>query len=327
MNDILPKEKKLQSKVQEQIHYCLNCQARDSGEWIWVMGERYDLEQLFDDCDVEEDLRDKITKDLYCPYCGTELNRYDEIGLESRFDKEIRIYVEKAEKKYGKRIKDLQNGIRQYPQLALRFPLARTILNEIGEKAMPVCSIEGEHYRARKVSNAKVLRSTDFFAPPVGLSEEGRFNHAGQSHFYLADDKETAISEIIYDDNPPVLIWLQKFDIKKTDEILDISYDWERLGPSISTILVALHKSKLFMQSSRNMDKWKPDYNITRFVMDCAKYHGYNGIKYNSVRDSIGRNIVLFNCSKEMFNDFDKPEIVIHNKESDEKQLDDMIID
>ena len=65
------REEKKRIKVQNDIHYCLNCQARDSGDWIWVLGERYDLEDLFDDHNVEEDLRDRlIANGLYCNYCA-----------------------------------------------------------------------------------------------------------------------------------------------------------------------------------------------------------------------------------------------------------------
>ncbi len=59
--------------------------------------------------------------------------------------------------------------------------------------------------------------------------------------------------------------------------------------------------------------------------MDCTKYHGYKGIKYNSVRDPGGRNVVLFECNKDLFNSYEKPEIIIHNKDSNEKQFNDMI--
>lgn len=63
---------------------------------------------------------------------------------------------------------------------------------------------------------------------------------------------------------------------------------------------------------------WKPDYNITRFIMDCAKYNGYNSIKYNSIRNPTGTDIVLFECKREMFVSYSKPQIVIHNRESEE---------
>lgn len=34
------KEQRLRNKIQEKIHYCYNCQAYDSGDIVWVMGEK-----------------------------------------------------------------------------------------------------------------------------------------------------------------------------------------------------------------------------------------------------------------------------------------------
>ncbi len=112
---------------------------------------------------------------------------------------------------------------------------------------MPICTIDGVFYRARKVTTPDVLKSDDFLAPPIGLSQEGRFNHSGQSYFYIADSKETAIYEVIYNDNP-TLLWLQQFNIKPISDILDLSFDWNRLGPSTSTLLVAIHNSNILVQ-------------------------------------------------------------------------------
>lgn len=323
--ELTPKEESKRIKVQDDIHYCLNCQARDGGDWLWIMGERYDLEDLFNDHNVKENMRDRLIQyGLHCKYCGTELNRYDEIGLEDKFDKEINKHLKDAKRKYGKRINELNRSIKCYPTLALSFPLAKSINKEIKEKKMPVCSIEGDYYRVRKVSKPDVLNSEDFLAPPIGMPQEGRFNHSGQSHFYIANSKNTAISEVIYNDGSS-LLWLQKFVLNEITNILDLSFDWENLGVSTSTLLVAIHDSSILSKSKDNKDMWKPNYNITRFIMDCAKCHGYSGIKYNSVHDSIGKNIVLFNCEEQMFKEYGKPEIIIHREASEKDSFDNMI--
>ncbi len=103
MDKLTLKEERLFEKIQDQIHFCLNCQARDSGDWIWVMGERYELEQLFEDFDVKDETRDKvIAHGLYCNYCGTQLFRDDEIGLEDKYDKEINKHIKVAVKNMEK---------------------------------------------------------------------------------------------------------------------------------------------------------------------------------------------------------------------------------
>lgn len=43
------------------------------------------------------------------------------------------------------------------------------------------------------------------------------FNHAGQSHLYLANNKETAIREISEGHNS-LLLWYQEFDVEKEDQ-------------------------------------------------------------------------------------------------------------
>jgi hypothetical protein len=321
--ELKAKEEKLKNQIQEDIHYCLNCQARDSGDWIWILGERYDLEDLFDDYEIKESLRDKISEYLYCPNCGTDLNRYDEIGLEEKYDIEIKGHLKEAKKKYGKRISKLSQSIKKYPTLALTLPLGKSIYKEIKSLTLPRCKVEGDFFRARKISDSRIMSNEDFLAPPIGKSEEGRFNHSGQSHFYISDDKETAIYESLGVDEPS-LIWIQKFELTTIDNVLDLSYNWDHLGPSTSTLLVALHDSSVLEQSNENKERWKPDYYITRFIMDCAKKSGYNGIRYNTTKNSIGKNTVLFECKQEWILSFEKPEVLIHNPQSKNENFEDL---
>jgi RES domain. len=320
---LTPKEQRLVNKIQEGIHYCLNCQARDSGEWIWVLGKRYDLEDLLDDFEVKEEIRDKIVDHLSCPHCGTSLNRGDEVGIESPYDKEINNHVAQAKKKYGKKISEFKDGLKRYPTLALQYSLAKEIFKEIKDSKLPCCTISGTFFRARKVANHEVLQSEDFLNPPIGKSEEGRFNHSGQSHFYLAKRKDTAIYECLQDERP-TLLWIQQFTLKKINKILDLSFNWDFLTPSTSALLIALHESRILMQSENNKEKWKPDYYITRFIMDCAKNEGYKGIMYNSVKDSTGINVVLFDCKKDLISRFGKPKITIYKPMSVETQFSDL---
>ncbi|MBI1225158.1 MAG: RES domain-containing protein [Bacteroidetes bacterium] len=323
-DELTLKEERLKDKIQAEIHYCLNCQPRDSGEWIWVFGVRYDIEDLFDDFKVEKKSREKIIQHLICPNCGTEVELGYDIGLEDRFDKEIRVHLSNAERKYGKKIERLSNGIRSHPTIALSFPLAKSILREIKNRKLPCCSIQGDFYRSRKITSPDIFSLEDFLSPPTGKSDEGRFNHSGQSHLYIAEDQETAIIESL-GDRKPSLIWMQKFSLKKIENILDLSYDWDKLGPSTSTLLVALHNSSVLQQSINNKDKWKPDYYLTRFIMDCAKISGYNGIKYNSTKNHSGINIVLFEFGKGVIESFEKPEVIIYNPESPTTQFNQLL--
>jgi len=74
-------EEAIKDKIQNQIYYCLNCQPRDSGEWIWIYGERQDLDELFYEYNLKDEQIEKIASHLVCPFCGTQLERGAEIGL------------------------------------------------------------------------------------------------------------------------------------------------------------------------------------------------------------------------------------------------------
>ncbi len=123
---------------------------------------------------------------------------------------------------------------------------------------------------------------------------DGRFNHAGQSHLYLSNDKETALKEAL-NRKAAGLVWLQKFVIKEeVKNILDLSFNWDNLTPTTNTLLLSL---KFLIQLEGRIEIKEIGSRIiylTRFIMDCAKKSGYNGIKYDSTKDTSSYNMVLF---------------------------------
>lgn len=126
---------------------------------------------------------------------------------------------------------------------------------------------------------------------------EGRYNHAGQPHWYLADSEITAIGEVLDDDGG--VVWVQRFKIKPCKKVLDLctSIDGDDWPNELANLEVAL---ALVMMGSldSHVDRkkaWKPEYLLPRFVMDAAKLAGFEGIRYRSVRSLYGQNLVLFN--------------------------------
>ena len=71
---------KYQKLIQPHIGYCVTCQPYDEGDVVWVFGDRADLEELFDEYEVPEDLCDELAANLYFQNCGRDLCRYDNIG-------------------------------------------------------------------------------------------------------------------------------------------------------------------------------------------------------------------------------------------------------
>ncbi len=308
--ELTAQEKELQSKIQAEIAYCLNCQARDSREWIWVQGEESNIEDLFDSYEVDEDTREKLIVDLQCLNCGNDIARYDDIGLEEDFEAEKEEKLKQINDQYKEKIQEMESGIKSFPLLALTFPLAQEIFDEISKNKIPYCSISGIFYRTRIPDGSKVLDEEGMLAPPLGKSTEGRFNHAGQNHLYISENKETAIREILKSQEP-ALIWIQEIEVSKIENILDLSFKWDNVTNSPSKLLIALHDSQVLMRSKGNKEFWRPDYTITRFIMDCAKSSNYNGIKYNSSESFEGVNIVLFELDKNKIVPREKPDIVI----------------
>ncbi len=62
-------------EIQPEIEYCYNCQPRDSGETIWIQGIECDLEDLFNDYEVPDEIRDEVADGLVCKFCGTQMER------------------------------------------------------------------------------------------------------------------------------------------------------------------------------------------------------------------------------------------------------------
>lgn len=318
--DLTAKEERICKKVQSLIEYCLYCQPYDDGEAVWIYGERTELYDLMDEYEISDTSKENIVGNLFCPYCGNESFSLGlDVGLKTKFEKDVDKHLNNVRRIYGKQVKDLETLLEQYPLLAYQNSFAKRIYKEIVSRKLPVTSAKGEFYRARKVENAEVLKSKKMYSAPLGKPNEGRFNHAGQSHLYLANEKTTALKEVTANESA-LLVWCQKFEISRTiRDIIDLSFDWEYLTPSTSTLLLSLKLYNSIDRSDRNKENWKPDYYLTRYIMDCAKKAGYNGIKYNSTKESYAYDLVLFYPEKSKIKAVGNPsiEIFLNSEERD----------
>jgi hypothetical protein len=211
------------------------------------------------------------------------------------FFKKVQQHIRKAKDKYGKSIIELEKLLLRAPMLAMTDPLAKKIKREMEARSVRRIELKGVFYRARPVEKGHIFSTREMTAPPLGWPNEGRFNHSGQNHLYLSTDEETCVKEVL--DGLPEkgeVCCIKWKLVHPTKNVLDLSYDWKDLGPSASTLLVALNAMRALERRHRNNLNWKPDYVLTRMIMDCAKESGFSGIQYNSVK-SHGKNIVLFN--------------------------------
>ena len=298
--DMLPvltkKEENYVKRVQKQIHYCTYDQSYDGGDVIWLFGDKTELTDLLYNSNVPEENWDNVIAHLHCPACGhSNFELAETVGLQTKYDREIEEHTKKAQKKYGKQIEGFEKHLEVNPMLGYQHSFGRKLYREIKAANIPSIEVNGKFYRSRAVQSSEILTSKKMSKAPSGKPTEGRFNHSGQSHLYLASDKETALKEIANTENP-LLAWCQVFQIGECiPKILDLSFEWIDLSLSTSTLLLSLKMQRAIDRTNGNKENWRPDYFLTRYIMDCAVMLGYNGIKYNSTKDFANYNIVIFN--------------------------------
>lgn len=246
------------------------------------------------------------------------LECFHAIGDEDKYDYEVKEKINAAKRKYGKRLNEFQEYLEKYPSLALNIPLGRKLFKEITSDTAPHCTISGDWFRGRVVNESRVYKNGDMFAPPAGIVGDGRYHNAGQSVLYLSEKKDIAVGESIERLNESVLVWVQEYTITEIPKVLDLSNDWSKLEIIESAVMIAVLSSRVLDQRVEDRNKiWKPQYSITRFVSDCARSAGFNGIRYTSSR-GYGDNVVIFNWNETNIKPIGDPKIFIHKPKSDE---------
>lgn len=320
--DLTQKEERIRKKIQSMIEYCEYDQSYEGG-WMW--GERTELYDILSQHDITDESKWKILGHLACPACGnTSFELSSDIGVKSQFDKDVDAHYTKVDKAFRDKVNEFLAVLEKHPMLALNHSLGKRILREIKSKKLPITEVHDEFHRVRIVETAQVFKEKDLYTPPTGKPSEGRFNHAGQSHLYLANAKDAAVKEIA-PHKKSFLYWHQIFKITKPiGNILDLTFDWQALTPSTEALLLALHLGGTITKNDRNTKNWKPDYFITRFIMDCAIMAGYKGIKYNSAKGQYKFNLVLFKPNKRIIKALQTPTVeVFRTKKEDWDILDD----
>lgn len=298
--DLNKTAEKYREKVQKLIKYCVTCQPYDGGSYVWIMGDKTTIDEIFDSVDCPERYRDDIAKHLGCPNCGnSSFERYDTVGTEDGYILRAERHYYKSLNLYNKRISNFKEHLEKYPSLAVSHSLGRKILKEITEMKVDSDSIKNDEnswFRARGVDQSRVFDSNDLYAPPLGKSSGGRFHHPGQSVLYLADSKDLAMTEALENPSIPSIIWVQEYKLsREIDNLLDLRYDWDNYGQLSNLTMAALLASGCIFEAVEDRNnKWKPQYFITTFIADCARLAGYKGILYSSSRGN-GYNVVIFN--------------------------------
>ncbi len=175
---------------------------------------------------------------------------------------------------------------RRTPFFVLAYPLAVQVRREISELSSRLLprTLPGNWYRGRLKSIEEAC-SGDFGPPPKSITQEGRYNHAGRPVVYLADAPATCWEECRRPSGP---FSIARFAFKHPLRILDLC-EPDGLDQGLAAMLF----SSLMSAPSENNGWDRPEYTITRFVADCARFESVDGILYPSTRFGNGSNLVV----------------------------------
>jgi hypothetical protein len=302
-SDLTKRELSQLKKIQNEIVYCNS----DFAAGRFIFGNEKDIDDLLDRFLVEPKSREKILENLECPTCG---NKYFDlsstVGVRSKYEIQLDDLYKDSKSKYYKAFLELES-YHDKQSLALNTKIGRKILKELKLNLQNSISVQGVFYRGRR-DEGRVLTSTDMLLPPIGLANEGRYNNNGLPHLYMGDSEHTAIVETCQNLDYDINVYIQEFELKTPVlNILDLSHDYLEIGLETPQVIVSLFD--FISIKNRNFKNYKPDYFITRFITDCAKLVGYNGIKYNSALTRTTKNLVLFSIPSDLI-PIDNPKLI-----------------
>lgn len=217
-----------------------------------------------------------------CPRCGSEL-KHNIWPYELPFN-----VVEDFEDK----LNEIAGISAKTPFMLLEHYFAREIYDVISELASEVkpTKLLHTHFRARMKDSLKSHETSEFDFPPNKFASEGRYNHAGISALYLASDMQTCFHEMREAD-----CIIAEIDIEGDLKVLDLLNPF-KAHEKHSDLLNTLTYSALMSAKQSDTGWFKPKYIFTRFIADCAKYAGFDAIKYPSTRNAEENyNIVILN--------------------------------
>jgi hypothetical protein len=180
---------------------------------------------------------------------------------------------------------------RTAPFLLLSHPFATKVFEVIKRKiesaeTLPKKSVWYRGRMARDLPASSTI--SDFGPPPAAKVIEGRYNHAGHAMVYLADLPKTVQGEMRASEPIAVATIELDFPCKVLDLMISDDVDGDD-----DEVIQCLARSAL-SAAPRKSNGWdRPEYVFTRFVADCARHAGFGAIRYGSVQDSEGVNVVV----------------------------------
>lgn len=297
--------------VQAHVAYCLYCQPYDGGDPVWVFGRRGTVDEVLDLEGVPENLRDEVAARISCPNCGKGgFERWEDYGAKSEHEIRADARWEKWYDEYQGRVEDFAAHLKQFPYLGLLHPVGKLIHDSINSFKAELVK-DQVWRRARKPIGAKMPTVEDMMPPPPNLAAaEGRFSHFGQSVFYLANNDQAALAEILDRDSGENVGWVQDFQVHDAGRILDLRRDVnDAEDESIPIVALGLISEHLPSLQPNPDSAWKPEYFVPRFIADVARHEGFDGIMFES-RKHYYCNLVLFSWNEDRIEPDGTPRLV-----------------
>lgn len=276
--------KLLANIARARFHACEHCSQSQAFTY---------LECILEQCRFSKTEIRRLDGEISCPGCESYLNLSDNVADYSAQDLKAIRRLDAGFQKYLPELKKLNDFVKQYPTLSLLHPIGRRLFREISKGRAEILP-PSVWLRA---SGGKNMTKVDFL-PVDKLSRPYRFNHSGQIAFYLANDEETAVVEVLQERKTQTArIWLAELAIDRELRILNV----DSLNRRSLFFEVLIHSGFLRFPRQR-AGHFQPQYLLTRLVADMARQKGFDGIIYESSQEHPfksqeirGRNLVVFN--------------------------------
>lgn len=165
------------------------------------------------------------------------------------------------------------------PEYSCNHPVGKAIYDKI-KSVTSFAGLDSEYYyHARAIGpNDNFFSYQDMLKAPQGISNQGRFNHIGRSHYYFSDTKDGAVAEVRRHLQKDSKIQVVTLKAKQNARLFDISED--------------IKEKSVFLDYCRQAPNYSSNSNLPReYILPCflastCKMLKIDGIKYYGNKNS-----------------------------------------
>lgn len=191
--------------------------------------------------------------------------------INSKLDSKAKITIAKRYAEKGHREKEFWAVFKK----AIKPPRRKSEKEDIYDTIAKLNIITFDHdiyYHCRSRNSEDAPYTYDeMLKAPYGYPKAGRYNQVGRAHFYFADTRKGAETEVKRHLRKNEVLQTVKIKPKRKIELLDLSGTLQRGTTFLKMIRFPL----------KDMDNQMPkEYLLPCYVADCCKLIGIEGIKY-----------------------------------------------